>query len=420
MSASPERAPGPIPPPRSAVVTLLAWLVIGASGLLLPISYISLLMVLAGSYGTSNIEPIGALVVLAGPTATLVAGIGLLRRRRWAWRCMVAVLTVIVLSNFLPFLAPSAPPVVHVAADGLKTTVVSAGATGSLPLIAVAFGLLITLLSRRVRSEFPASAARAWTSVFRRRPAGGGSATSPPTGGSPSGPSTGPQRGWRTGHLGRDRLYYEERRGGAWQRIEIDGEMLMGRPHHVIHVPSPERWRAGPEWARGRRDEILARIRSEFREPDYEYDDPSSVAGHDAAEPPAAPDLPSASVPRTASAASAAPVAPGTRDAPRRAAAGAAQGMGALVAVAALCFAMAGAMGWLAGEGLLRGETPFPSRHASQGRGVSRAGDPAMFWTATGLYVAVGLGAFGFAVWLVREGSRLRGRRRPQRRPGND
>jgi hypothetical protein len=39
------------------------------------------------------------------------------------------------------------------------------------------------------------------------------------------------QRGWRVGHQGRDQMYYEELHQGAWKRIEIDGEMLMGRAH---------------------------------------------------------------------------------------------------------------------------------------------------------------------------------------------
>lgn len=67
-------------------------------------------------------------------------------------------------------------------------------------------------------------------------------------------------------------MYYEEFREGTWQRIEIDGEMLCGRAHHVIYFASAERWRSYPDWARIRRDEIIARITSEFREPDYEYD----------------------------------------------------------------------------------------------------------------------------------------------------
>jgi hypothetical protein len=80
------------------------------------------------------------------------------------------------------------------------------------------------------------------------------------------------ERGWRVGHRGRDAMYYEELHGSSWRRIEIHGEMLTGRAHHVIYFDSPERWLGYPEWARDRRDEIITRIKSEFREPDYEYD----------------------------------------------------------------------------------------------------------------------------------------------------
>src|SRR5512138_2776241 len=77
-------------------------------------------------------------------------------------------------------------------------------------------------------------------------------------------------RTWRVRHQGRDRMFYEELHDGVWERIGIDGEMLMGRAHHVIYFASPDRCRSYPPWAHGRRDEIIARITSELREPDYE------------------------------------------------------------------------------------------------------------------------------------------------------
>lgn len=79
-------------------------------------------------------------------------------------------------------------------------------------------------------------------------------------------------RRWRVGHTGRDMMYYEELLDGEWQRIEVQGEMLMGRAHHVIYFASPDEWLRYPAWAHDRRDAIIARIKSEFREPDYEYD----------------------------------------------------------------------------------------------------------------------------------------------------
>ena len=57
----------------------------------------------------------------------------------------------------------------------------------------------------------------------------------------------------------------------GWQRIRIEGEMLMGRAHHVIYFATPQAWLNYPEWARHRRDEIISRIKSVFCPPDYEH-----------------------------------------------------------------------------------------------------------------------------------------------------
>lgn len=77
------------------------------------------------------------------------------------------------------------------------------------------------------------------------------------------------QGGWRVGHEGRDSMFYEEKHGGSWRRIPIPGEMLMGRAHHVIYFASIRL----PDWAEGRREEIIVRIKSALPEPDYEYDE---------------------------------------------------------------------------------------------------------------------------------------------------
>jgi hypothetical protein len=83
-----------------------------------------------------------------------------------------------------------------------------------------------------------------------------------------SGRATPPTEGdWRVGHKGRDSMYYEEFADGEWRRFTVDGEMLMGRAHHVIYFTTTR----FPDWAAGRRDQIIARIKSEFRQPDYEY-----------------------------------------------------------------------------------------------------------------------------------------------------
>lgn len=79
-------------------------------------------------------------------------------------------------------------------------------------------------------------------------------------------------RGWRVRHVGRDGFLYEEFCCGAWVGFAVEGEMLVGRPQHVIYFASAEEWRAYPQWALGRRDEIISRIKSQLHSPDYGYD----------------------------------------------------------------------------------------------------------------------------------------------------
>lgn len=195
-------------------------------------------------------------------------------------------------------------------------------------------------------------------------------------------------RDWRVGHTGRDQMYYEERRDGRWERIEIQGEMLTGRAHHVIYFATPSQWASYPAWAQGRRDEIIARIRSEFREPDYEYC--GLAPGDGAASPAPAP-----------SGAQAAPPPP------RRPGASATQGRGALLLAVVLLAAIGAAFAWLVVNGVADGSTPFPSRMGWLRRPVLRAADPVMFWVATGLYGVVSLGTITLAALGLREGRRL-------------
>ena len=79
-------------------------------------------------------------------------------------------------------------------------------------------------------------------------------------------------RGWRCRRHGRDEFYYEEFIDGKWLRIAIDGEMLVGKPKHVFYLPTEDDWRLLPEWARHRRTEILARMKSDYPETDYAYE----------------------------------------------------------------------------------------------------------------------------------------------------
>lgn len=185
-------------------------------------------------------------------------------------------------------------------------------------------------------------------------------------------------------------MYYEELVNGSWERLEIQGEMLVGVAHHVIYFDPPSRWLQHPEWARHRRDEIIARIKSEFREPDYEYDDNVSAAP-----------LPAQTAPPPAAAATSRPAAAQTLSAtsPRE--------MRTLGVAIALMFLLAAGMGLLVVRGLTRGDTFSPTKRATLRRAVSRAEEPVMFWVSIGLYATIGIGALGLGAWGVREGRRL-------------
>ena len=63
-------------------------------------------------------------------------------------------------------------------------------------------------------------------------------------------------------------MFYDELRNGTWCRVVIDGGMLVGKAHHVIYFGSLDL----PDWAQERRAEIVARIKSEFCPPGYEYE----------------------------------------------------------------------------------------------------------------------------------------------------
>lgn len=180
-------------------------------------------------------------------------------------------------------------------------------------------------------------------------------------------------------------MYYEELRGGAWERLDIDGEMLMGRAHHVIYFASPEQWLRYPVWARARRDEIIARITSEFREPDYEYDGLSGAAS------PSPSPIARSLVP---------PVPPA-----RKGTASRSENRALFVAMLALLVLAAG-MAWLVLSGVARGETYLPIKSAVLRRTVSRDNEPAMFWVSTGVYTIIGAGSLVLGVIGARAGRR--------------
>jgi hypothetical protein len=350
--------PPALPAPRSLFVTVLGWCLIVASALASVISFFTVLIIVAGSYGTSSGMTLEGLTIILGPPLTLVAGIALLYRKPWARFYLIALICVVLAFNGYHIIRGPTPQSTQASADGVVTTRLESPAQYSLPVIALCIGLLLKLFSPSIRSEFGTSSSMGRVIATQ----------------------------WRVGHQGRDRMYYEEERDGEWQRIEISGEMLMGQAHHVIYFDPPERWQSYPEWARNRRAEIISRIKSEFREPDYEYygdgEAPSSI------EPSVPPILPSAS--QTAAFLASQKATP--------------KQMGVLGLFILVFLAIAGGMFWLVNDGIHRGETLYPTKRATQRRSVSLQQEPTMFWTSLGLYGFIGLGSSVLALWFIQQG----------------
>ena len=376
---------------------MIGWLVIGGGAILTPISVISCLMVLAPHHGDWAGTVMDWLIVVAAPPASLVAGIGLLRRHRWARVYLLLLFGMILVINCVGILRGPTPTSQHTSPSGLSTTVLGSESHGSLFAMGLSALGIVVLLAPKVGAEFRATRSTRSTplgiieATTRHQIPGGDDAMSPPLNrsGTPDPRAAGGysgDAGWRVGHRGRDQMYYEEFLNERWQRIEIDGEMLMGRAHHVIYFASAEGWQSYPGWAQHRRDEIIARLKSKFRPPDYEYfgEDPATSPGafqHRGPLPPIrSQPLPPqliALIPRAREFRSALILL--------------------LTAAALLC--VTGAMIWRVGNGLDRGEIPLPTKTTSQARTISRQQEPALFFVSVGIYSVLGLGTLGLAVW---------------------
>jgi hypothetical protein len=79
------------------------------------------------------------------------------------------------------------------------------------------------------------------------------------------------RRGWITRGAGRDQIEYVERGRG---RIVFYAE-LMGRGpvNRVFTIPVTTWEMTAPAWARGRMDEIVARLKTDFPEPRNEFEE---------------------------------------------------------------------------------------------------------------------------------------------------
>ena len=142
-----EPAPIAQPPSRSVLVTALAWVMIVVGAVLTPISIISFLMLLVRSYGTSTGGVLDWLIVVAGPPVSFMAGIGLLRRKRWAWFYLVGILFCLFAWQASKVAFP----------NDVRTTIMGGGPGTSTPIIALTIAALAVLFLQKSRAEFAAA-----------------------------------------------------------------------------------------------------------------------------------------------------------------------------------------------------------------------------------------------------------------------
>ncbi|TAG08484.1 MAG: hypothetical protein EAZ42_10525 [Verrucomicrobia bacterium] len=343
----------------------IAWLIMSSSALGSCISLFAFANWLVGGYGSQSGSWFEWVSIVLGPPVTFLAGLGLLRHWRPAWLYLIVLLFIAVaVQGWNVLLPPPGGPITTVGPDGVPTTTFHSGSSEALPILVVSIALLAVLFSAKVRATFtpPAAPVEETKAAAITLTRGDYDAVA----------EREIDRGWRVGHHGRDLMYYEESNGGDWRGIQIDGEMLTGRAHHVIYFASAESWHSYPEWARHRRDPIITRIKSEFAEPDYEYAEGGTAR---ATPPPPAP----------------APTKAMTSSELR-----------ALLCYLAILLSTMVFMAWLVTTGLQRDETYWPSKRHTQQRMLVHRSEPAMYWTSMAIYSGVGLGSLVLAACLIR------------------
>ena len=151
--------PPPATPSRSRFITLLGWFVLIGSAIITPISLITLLMIVAGSHGTANANMLDAFFMVCLPPATLIAGIGLLRRWRWPRiYTQVLALTFALWNAGILWRGPT-PERTYTSASGVPTTVLASQVDypQRLASFAISLGIFFALMAKSVRQEFVAS-----------------------------------------------------------------------------------------------------------------------------------------------------------------------------------------------------------------------------------------------------------------------
>ena len=139
--------------PRSWWVTALAWVVIALGGVGTPLSFLALIMSVSHHYGSSGTVG-GFLTIVVAPPATLVAGICLLLRMRWARYFLIALSAFVLGWNLVQIPNRPPPEQVTISPSGVKTTTFSVGVGFFVPFVVVSAVVLAWLFLPPVRADF--------------------------------------------------------------------------------------------------------------------------------------------------------------------------------------------------------------------------------------------------------------------------
>lgn len=160
MNSSPPAATPATKARRSLLVTALGWAAIVFGALLLPISFISAIMVAVGSYGTSESDPLGYFTVVCGPPLIVASGIGLLLRKAWARYLLLALLLAMLAFNGYEMLRVPEGPRTFIAPSGVRTTITDSSDPYAKTVFFTCLVVIAMLLTPRVRREFAAQGSR--------------------------------------------------------------------------------------------------------------------------------------------------------------------------------------------------------------------------------------------------------------------
>jgi hypothetical protein len=144
---------------RLRAVDIAAWLVIVASGIVLPVSALAALMLLAGGDGTANAGLVDTFFMVVAPPLAFMSGIGVLRRNRIAWLALIVLLMLTALHFTWAWATANPGTTREVTASGVLVTTIGSNPSTHLPPLAACLLLLVPLLTRRARAVFMAEQA---------------------------------------------------------------------------------------------------------------------------------------------------------------------------------------------------------------------------------------------------------------------